>query len=91
MITAVWLFVLKYRHVILVGTAILSAIGTVYYIRYIQDQNAIMQKELEDNRIQQESLKRALDAKQKNHAVSRTLDYPAIVSGLDAHGWLRND
>jgi hypothetical protein len=81
----------RYKNVIFWGIAIFSLVGAWVYIRHLQDQNVVFQKELEDNAIQKESLKKALNVKQRNRAISVSSDHDAIMSGLDNNGWLRND
>lgn len=84
-------FVIKYRYVFLAATVILSVIGGVYYIRSLQDKIVLAQKELEDNRIQQEALEKSLKAKGKSNAKVKTSDFNGLVSIHSNGGWLRPD
>lgn len=91
MIYPVISFVLKYRYVFLAITAAISLLGTVYYVRSLQDRIAVTQAELENNRIQQEALNNALSKKQKSNAKVKTSNHTDLVAIHRSGGWLRVD
>lgn len=84
-------FAIKYRHVLLAILTALSVLGTVYYVRNLQDRVAVTQAELENNRIQQEALKNALSKKEQSNAKVKTADFNGLVHIHSSNGWLRND
>ena len=84
-------FAIKYRYVLLGLFAAISVLGTVYYIRHIQDKIAVAEAELENNRIQQEALEASLLAKGKNNAKTKTADFNGLVAIHRNGGWLRVD
>lgn len=84
-------FAIKYRYVLLGLFAVLSILGTVYYIRHIQDKIAVTQAELENNRIQQKALMDALSKREKSNARVRTANHADLVNIHADFGWLRND
>lgn len=84
-------FAIKYRYVLLAIFAVLSVLGTVYYVRNLQDRIAVAQAELENNRIQQEALKDALYKKERSNAKVKTADFNGLISIHTNGGWLRND
>lgn len=84
-------FAIKYRYVLLGLLAVITVVGTGYYIRHIQDKIAVTQAELENNRIQQEALRDALSKREKSNARVRTADHADLVNIHSDGGWLRVD
>lgn len=82
---------IKYRYVLLAILTALSVLGTVYYVRNLQDRVAVTQAELENNRIQQEALKNALSKKEQSNAKVKTADFNGLVRIHSSNGWLRVD
>lgn len=73
----------------------LALISTVFYIRHIQDKIVLAEAELENNRIQQEALKKSLAVKGKNDGKTKTASYNDLIAihryGDGTNSWLRND
>lgn len=69
----------------------LAIIGGIMYVRHIQDEIAATKAELENQIIQQETLKKALSVKGKNDGKTKTMDHVAIVASHRDNGWLRVD
>lgn len=78
----------KYAALIL-GT--MAIVGGLMYVRHIQDKIAVAEAELENQRVQQETLKKALAVKGRNDGKTKTMDYVTIIDGHRSNGWLRND
>lgn len=84
-------FAIKYRYALLGLLLAVTVVGVGLYIRHIQDKIAITKAELENQRIQQEALAKALSTKEKNNAKTKTTDFNGLVSIHAYNGWLRND
>lgn len=84
-------FAIKYRYALLGLLLAVTVVGVGLYIRHIQDKIAVAQAELENNRIQQEALEKALLAKGKNNAKVKTADFNGLVRIHSDNGWLRVD
>lgn len=85
------IFLLRNWKYVLTIFGALAIIGTGFYIRHIQDKIVLAEKELEDNRIQQENLRKSIAIKGKNDGKTKTMDYVTIIDAHRSGGWLRVD